>query len=77
MAVPSPSAAAASSHGAKVVLAAIDPIAAAWRNIPATISPFRPTRSDKAPVPIWAIPQTAGYAAASTPTSPIVSPWAA
>ena len=36
------------------------PMAHAWTSIPATMSPFRPMRSDSAPVPIWATPQTAG-----------------
>ena len=45
------------------------PMASACSSMPPTISPLRPIRSDKAPVPIWAIPQTAGYTATSTPIS--------
>ena len=55
----------------------MDAMASAWRSIPATIRRFRPIRSDSAPVPIWAIPQVAGYAPASRPICAIESPAAA
>ena len=60
MAVPSPRTAAARSHGANPVVAAIDTIAPAWMSIPATMRRFRPMRSDSAPVAIWVTPQVAG-----------------
>ena len=42
---------------------------AAWTSSPPTISPFRPIRSDRAPVASCDVPQVSGYAAASTAIS--------
>ncbi len=77
MAVPAPSSTAATAHTPKLVPAATRPIAAAWTSIPATMSHFRPIRSDSAPVASCPAPQMAGYRAARTPIWAMVRPWRA
>src|SRR5206468_2858684 len=67
MAVTTPNPIAPTAQTAKPWPRAITPSEVAWTASPQAISPFRPIRSESAPVPTWPAAETSGWIATSAP----------